>query len=147
MRVEGRWHLFRDGALRPVIDAVVQTPDGDWQPVLFLLGSGADRTVFNADFLSLLELMALPESETPQLGGVGGKAESIFVGTRLSFVRDDGKQVKVQGSFGVFTDPHSSDVSVLGRDVTDNFDVIYSFPKRQVTLLASPHSFQIEQAN
>jgi len=36
-----------------------------------------------------------------------------------------------------------SDVSVLGRDVTDNFDVLYSARIRQVTLLAAPHGFQI----
>ena len=50
----------------------------------------------------------------------------------------------VNGPFGVFTDPTSSDISVLGRDVTNNFDVIYSYPKRQVTLLARPHSYQIQ---
>jgi hypothetical protein len=115
MRVEDRWHLFRDGVSRPVLNAV--------------------------------ELMALPATETPLLGGVGGKAESIFVETRVGFTRDNGKQVEIRGSFGVFTDSQSSDISVLGRDVTDNFDVIYSYPKRQVTLLASPHSFQIKQAN
>lgn len=110
------------------------------------LDSGADRTVFNADFLPLLELMALPETDGQQLGGIGGMAESIFVETRLGFTRDNGKQVEICGSFAVFTNLQSSDVSVLGRDVTDNFDVMYSFPRRQVTLLAPPHNFQINQA-
>jgi hypothetical protein len=52
--------------------------------------------------------------------------------------------VTVQGPFGAFTDPISSDISVLGRDVTNNFDVIYSFSQRQVTLLAPPHGYQIQ---
>ena len=29
------------------------------------------------------------------------------------------------------------------RDVTNNFDVIYSHPQRQVTLLSPPHRFRI----
>jgi len=46
MRVEGRWHPFDDGLVRPVIDAAVQTPAGTWQSITLLLDAGADRTVF-----------------------------------------------------------------------------------------------------
>jgi hypothetical protein len=94
--------------------------------------------------LSLLSPLALPVAQTPELGGVGGKVSAVFIQTRLSFTRDDGKRVTVQGLFGVFTDLTSSDVSVLGRDVTNNFAVIYSYPKRRVTLLAPPHDYQIQ---
>ena len=144
MRVECRWHLFDDGALRPVIDAAVQIPTGSWQSVTFLLDAGADRSVFDSHFLSLLSPFALPLAQTPELGGVGGKVSCVFVQARLAFVRDDEKQVFVNGPFGIFTDPASSDLSVLGRDVTNNFDVIYSYPRRQVTLLAPPHGYQIQ---
>jgi hypothetical protein len=143
MRVDGRRHLFKDGVIRPVIDGVVQTPVGSWEPVLFLLDAGADRTVFDASFLTLLSPLGLPAAQAPALGGVGGPVGCLFVQTRIAFVRDDGKRVTVTGSFGVFTDPTSSDVSVLGRDVTNNFDVIYSFLHQQVILLAPPHGFQI----
>jgi len=144
MRVDGRWHLFKDGVVRPVIDAEVQTPTGAVEAVVFLLDAGADRTVFDASFLPLLAPFALPAAQSPQLGGVGGRVGCVFVQIRLSFKRDDGKRVTVRGPFGVFTDPASSDVSVLGRDVTNNFDVIYSYPKRQVTLLAPPHDYEIK---
>ena len=143
MRVEGRWHPFDDGLVRPVVDAVVQTPAGTWQGITLLLDAGADRTVFPAYFLSLLSPLVLPTEQTPELGGVGGKVGCVFVQTRLAFLRDDRKQVFVNGPFGIFTDHTSSDIAVLGRDVTNNFDVIYSYPKRQVTLLAPPHSYQI----
>ena len=143
MRIDGRWHLFRDGILRPVVDAAVKTPSGAWRPVTFLLDAGADRTVFDSGFLSLLLSLALPGDETPELGGIGGKVDCIFIQTRLAFVSYQGKRVTVQGPFGVFGDPGSSDVSILGRDVTNNFDVIYSYPKGQVILLAAPHDFQI----
>ena len=143
MRVEGRWHIFKDGVLRPVVEAVVQTPMGGWHEVRLLLDAGADRTVFDARFLSLLSPLAVTESETKELRGVGGKTECLFIQTRLAFARDDGKRVSVQGTFGVFTDPDSSDVSVLGRDVTNNFDVIYSYPQRQVIMLSAPHRYQV----
>ena len=143
MRIDGRWHLFKDGVLRPVDDASVKTPSGTWQPVMFLLDAGADRTVFDATFLSLLFSVALPGDETPELAGVGGEVDCIFIQTRLAFVGVDGTRATVKGPFGVFGDPNSSDVSILGRDVTNNFDVIYSYPKRQVTLLSAPHDFQI----
>jgi hypothetical protein len=144
MRVDGRWHRFKDGTLRPVIDAAVQTPEGTWQLVMFLLDAGADRTVVDASFLPLLSPLALPTAQTPELGGVGGKVGCVFIQTRLAFARDDGQRVTVQGPFGVFTDPATSEVPILGRDVTNNFDVIYSYPKRQVTLLAPPHDYQIQ---
>lgn len=144
MRIEGRWHLFKDGIFRPVIDAAVKTPMGTWEAVTFLLDAGADRTVLDASFLSLLAPLAVPATQTPELGGVGGRVECRFVRTAIAFVRDDGKQVTVQGHFGVFVDPASSDVSILGRDVTNNFDVIYSHPKREVLLLAPPHSYEIQ---
>lgn len=78
------------------------------------------------------------------MGGVGGKVECFFVQTRLALERHDGELVIINGPFGVFADPRSSDIPVLGRDVTNNFDVIYSFPKRQVLLLALPHSYQVQ---
>lgn len=143
MRVDGRWHRFRDDVLRPVIDAAVRMPSGDRQSVTFLLDAGANRTVFEASFLPLLSPLALPAGQAPALGGIGGKVNCVFVQNRIDFARHDGNQTTVSGPFGVFTDPTSSDISVLGRDVTNNFDVIYSYPKRQVILLAPPHGYQV----
>lgn len=143
MLVRGRWHTFDDGIIRLVVEGSVRTPLGDWEPVRLLLDAGADRTVFNSAFLPLLSPLALPEEQAPELGGVGGNVGCILIQTRLAFMRDDGNAVTVQGPFAVFTDPLSSDVSVLGRDVTNNFDVIYSYPKRRVTMLAPPHDYDI----
>ena len=119
MRIDGRWHRFRDDVLRPVLDAAVQLPTGGWQTVTLLLDAGADRTVFDASFLSVLSPFALPAAQTPELGGVGGKVGCVFVQTRLAFVRHDGRQIMVNGPFGVFTDPTSSDTSVLNQTTKD----------------------------
>ena len=144
MQIEGRWHPFWDTGIRPIVEAKIQVADGQWKSVMFLLDSGADRTVIDASLLHLLAPLSLPEEESLQLGGIGGNADCQFVQTVLAFDRNDGKQIKVNGTFAVFTNMASSDISILGRDITNNFDVIYSFPQREVLLLASPHSYTVQ---
>lgn len=144
MQIRGRWHPFDDDVLRPVLDVHIQTPDGNWESVIFLLDSGADRTVIDASYSSLLAPLAVPDEQAPQLGGVGGPVDCLFIQTRLRFIKDDGKSIIVNGTFAVFTNLASSDVSILGRDVTSNFDVIYSYPQREVLLLAAPHTYTVQ---
>jgi hypothetical protein len=144
MLVKGYWKLHEDGELRPVVDANVQTPDGRWKAVTFLLDAGADRTIIEEGLLFLLGPLVLPADESSKLSGIGGKTDFAFVQTILEFTRDDGKPSTVNGPFGIFTNPENSDLSVLGRDVTNNFDVIYSFPKREVLLLHPPHGYTVK---
>ncbi len=144
MLLKGRWNHFADGVVRPVIDAVVQTAGGTWEKVTFLLDSGANRTVLDASLFYLLAPLALQEEQSLQLGGIGGEVESQVVQTTLAFARDDGKQIKINGTFAVFANMTSSDISILGRDVTNNFDVIYSYPQREVLLLAAPHTYTVQ---
>jgi hypothetical protein len=42
-----------------------------------------------------------------------------------------------------FTESTATDLSILGRDVLDNFDVITSRRRNAVLLLAGNHRFQI----
>ena len=99
--------------------------DGQWVEVAFLLDAGADRTVLNARFLHLLRPLEVSESEPSHLAGVGGQVDTITIATVLGFKKDDGRPATVQGTFRVFTESESADLSVLGRDVTNNFSVIY----------------------
>jgi hypothetical protein len=62
----------------------------------------------------------------------------------IGFRRDDQSVVTVRGSFGVFTKGESADMSVLGRDVTNNFSVIYGYLNQVIALLALPHSYEIK---
>ena|SRR2546430_5483428 len=55
-----------------------------------------------------------------------------------------GQSITVRGSFGVFLEGESADLSVLGRDVTNNFSVIYDYPNQIIALLAPPHSYEIK---
>jgi hypothetical protein len=143
MRVNGEWLECDDGVIRPSMPGSVRIADGQMIEVTFLVDGGADRTVFSVDLLALLQPLATSETEQIHLAGVGGEAGSITVQTVVGFIRDDGRLITVRGAFGVFTDSESSEMSVLGRDVTNNFDVIYSFPRREVMLLGPPHSYQI----
>jgi hypothetical protein len=143
MRVNGKWLLCDDGVIRPVVLGFVQAADQHLVEVGFLLDAGADRTVFSARFLHRLRDLEPIGSEQILLSGVGGKTTSITIETVIEFARDDGQLVTVRGSFGVFTQAESADLSVLGRDVTNNFSVIYDYPNQVVALLASPHSYEI----
>ncbi|MGH9959953.1 MAG: hypothetical protein ACREBC_22990 [Pyrinomonadaceae bacterium] len=119
MRVNGQWLPGEDAVLRPIVPGVVRLADGGWLEVSFLLDAGADRTVFSARFLHRLQELETAGPEQMLLSGVGGAANSITVETAIGFVRDDGRLVTVRGSFGVFTEGESADLSVLGRDVTN----------------------------
>src|SRR5713101_5276535 len=70
MRVNGEWLICEDGVIRPTVTGVVRTPDGQVFEVPFLLDAGADRTVFSADFLSLLIPLRSREAEQIHLAGV-----------------------------------------------------------------------------
>jgi len=126
---------------------MVRLPDGDWVDVTFLLDAGADRTVFSARFLYLLTPLAISESAQSHLAGVGGTVGSITIETAIGFVRDDGRPIRVRGTFHVFTENESSDLSVLGRDVTNNFGIIYDYPNQTVALLSPPHYYEIRKAS
>jgi hypothetical protein len=144
MRVVGEWLPCDDGINRPSITGLVCLTDEQWTKVTFLLDSGADRTVFGAEFLSLLQPLESFSEEQIHLAGVGGPVGSITIETAIGFIRDDERLVRIRGRFSVFTNG-SGNMSVLGRDVTNNFSVIYDYPNQSVALLASPHYYEIKQ--
>ena len=147
MRINGKWLLCDDGETRPVVPGMVYLPDGRWLEVPFLLDAGADRTVFSPDFFNLLSPLQVTPAQAAHLAGVGGTVGSINIETAIGFVRDDGRPVRVRGVFHVFTESESSDLSVLGRDVTNNFGIIYDYPNQTVALLAPPHYYEIRNAS
>ena len=146
MRVDGKWFLGEDGVIRPTVPGFVRIADGRWSEVTFLLDAGADRTGFSARFLHKLRPLEKAELESARLTGVGGETNSITIECAISFERHVGQRVTVRGQFGVFTDIKSADLSLLGRDVTDNFAVIYDRLTETVALLAPPHFYEIRTA-
>ncbi|MBI3653626.1 MAG: hypothetical protein HY231_21555 [Acidobacteria bacterium] len=144
MRVNGEWLLCDDGIIRPSVSGLVRALDDQWVEVTFLLDCGADRTVFSSRFLHRLRGLEVGEGQQVYLAGVGGRVGSITVETTIGLIRDDERIVQVHGHFGVFTESESGDLSVLGRDVTNNFSAIYDYLNQAVTLLALPHHYEIK---
>ena len=69
-----------------------------------------------------------------------------MVESAIELTRDDGGPAVVRGKFTAFTDPGSTDMSVMSRDVLSNFHVIVSRPNSEVLLLAPRHRYEILHA-
>jgi hypothetical protein len=145
MLIMGEWQPFDDGVTRPTVRVHVLGGEGKLIGEDFLIDTGADRTAFSAAFLDRLRL---PTQNVPadfSLSGIGGSSDFVLVVTALEFVRDDRGSARVRGEFAAFTDPVATDLSVLGRDVLDNFDVILSRRRNEVLLLAPRHQYRVER--
>lgn len=145
MLIRGIWKLCEDGVTRPIVSATVGADGGKQEDELFLIDSGADRTVLTADLIAALGLPATPAASGLALSGVGGTQRFVEVSGALVFVRDDGGPATVRGTSAGFQDPSATDFSILGRDVLNNFDVILSRPRGEVLLLAPNHHYRVEK--
>jgi len=144
MQISGEWYLCDDGVVRPVIRGEVRTDSGFWQPALFLVDTGADRTVLSAAVLALLHLQPVMTQE--RLGGVGGVADAVAVETQVRFSREEAGKVVFRGQYAAVTELEALDMSVLGRDITDTFAVIVDRPRDVVCLLGQRHYYTIGQS-
>ncbi|HEV8717919.1 MAG TPA: hypothetical protein VGX03_34520 [Candidatus Binatia bacterium] len=144
MLIIGEWKLRDDGVTRPIVQASVRGSGGNLVAADFLIDSGADRTVFSAALPRRLRLPATNAQPDFSLTGIGGTSDFVLVTTVLEFTGADGRPVRVRGEFAGFTDPAATDLSVLGRDVLDNFDLIISRRRNEILLLAPRHQYRIE---
>ena len=76
------------------------------------------------------------------LSGIGGTSEFVLVTIIIALMRDDGGLVQIRGEFASFTDPKALNMSVLGRDVLDNFDLIIGRHRNEI--LGSSQGAQLE---
>jgi len=143
MEVRGEWLLCDDGTVRPVIRGEVQTGDGSWLHVPFLLDTGADATVLDADTLTTLGLTTAPSGM--RLGGVGGVVSSVLVTTVIRLSREDGVPIHLRGRYAAFTDLDALDMSVLGRDILNLFAVVVDHPGGSILLLRDRHAYRVER--
>ena len=146
MLIAGKWQVGDDGVLRPLVRAAVSGIDGRLVADDFLIDSGADRTVLSAALLARLSLPTRSAPSGSTLSGIGGGCAFVLVTSAVEFIREDGGVVRVRGEFAGFTDPTATDLSILGRDVLDNFDLIISWRRSEVLLLAPRHYYRIERA-
>lgn len=130
-----------NGVRRPYLTILVRSRDGAWVPLPFLIDSGADATFLDA---SCLQQLAKAPGVTSEriVSGVGGKAAYIQFATALRFESEEGAKT-FTGTIGVFTDPEACDTPVLGRDVLDNFRLIFDRGRNSILLLSPPHDYEV----
>jgi hypothetical protein len=143
MRIEGEWFRCEDGVMRPTVRIYASGGNGERERDLFLVDSGSDHTVLSAHFVGRLRMPG--SAPPPDLGlqGIGDGAGFVVVNAVLELTRNDGVPAIVRGEFAAFTDPQVSDLSILGRDVLDNVDVILSRRRDEVLLLAANHRYAV----
>jgi hypothetical protein len=141
MLIPGVWHQCDDGMVRPVIQGELLALNGLWVKALFLLDTGADRTVLSADVLAALQLQ--PVGSPVRLGGVGGMTDSVVVETHIRLTHDQPGKVSFRGQFAAFDKVEALDMSVLGRDILNLFAVIIDKPGESLCLLGQQHYYTI----
>jgi hypothetical protein len=141
MHIRGEWLLSDDGVVRPVIRGEVLAGDGSWQRVLFLVDTGADRTVLSSGALAAIGRQRLVGHG--RLGGLGGAADSVVVETQIRLTREAAGKVLFRGRYFAVPEPEALDMSVLGRDITGLFAVIVDRPGDLVGLLGQQHRYTI----
>lgn len=145
MLIVGEWQVGDDGTRRPVVRADILGRDNRSVAEDFLVDSGADRTVLSAAVLERLQLPPRHGEPGLALSGIGGESGFVLVTTVLIFVRDGGGAVRIRGELAGFTDSTATDLSILGRDVLDHFDVLLSRRRDDVLLIAPPHHYRVER--
>jgi hypothetical protein len=144
MVIAGEWRLCDDGVTRPVLGGKVLAADGPFHAEFFLVDSCADRTVFSAALLHKLQFSRGQPDPAATLQGIGGQRAFVLVNTVVEFTKEDGGPVRVRGEYAAFTDPAATDLSILGRDVLNLFDIIVSKRRQEVLLVAGNHRYRVE---
>jgi hypothetical protein len=68
----------------------------------------------------------------------------MLVRSTLTLYATDGSPARIQGDFEAFADAATADMSILGRDVLDHFDLVFSRRHNDVLLLATNHAYQVQ---
>jgi hypothetical protein len=145
MRIVGEWFLCTDGETRPVVKAYTADAGGAEVERRFLIDTGADWTVLTAELLAMLGLPSAPPPAGIALTGVGSRPAFVVVRTTLTLYADDQSPARLQGEFAAFTDPAAADMSILGRNILDHFDLVLSRRRNEVLLLAANHQYRVER--
>lgn len=123
------------GIFRPYISADVLSLANEWVTVDFWVDSGADETFLDFTFIKKFNIDTKGIDVEDDVGGVGGSGVPYFqIDSALKLISPGGTKV-FKGKINVFLDPHSSEVPLLGRDVLDNFVVIFDRKKNSILLL------------
>lgn len=131
------------GIVRPYISCEILTPKEDWITIDFLIDTGADETFLDFNSIKRLQLKTDGIDVKSDVGGIGGSDIPYFqIDSALKLISTSGTKI-FKGKLNVFLDPHSSEIPLLGRDVLDNFNVIFDKNQNIVFLLDENEGYHI----
>ena len=143
MRIEGRWLVGIDGVERPVFDGYLEVPSGIQLAVSLLIDTGADFTVLAPDVAQQFVSVVRPTPTSTTAGGIGGTQPVHELAVDLLLPTTSGQRARIRGPLPILLAPGSLELSVIGRDLLDQFALIYDRPQSVLLLLALPDTFAL----
>jgi predicted aspartyl protease len=143
MRIDGRWLAGADGVERPVFDGYVAGPSV-LLPIVLLIDTGADLTVLAPGVADQLASSIQITPTVTLASGVGGTQQLHEIAVDLLLPTTSGQRARIRGPLPVLLAPGSLEFSVIGRNLLDQFSLIYSRPKGTLALLNPPDSFTLQ---
>ena len=146
MRIVGEWLVDDNGVRCPVVRVAVRAADGRMEAEDFLVDSAPiGRSSARACWKSS-GFPAVPAPAGLTLEGIGGESEFMLVNTSVRIHSDDGGGANMHGEFAAFIEVSTTEMSILGREILDHFDVILSRRRNEVLLLTKEHSYRVVTA-
>jgi hypothetical protein len=143
MRIVGEWLKCDDGVVRPAVHARVAGVNGAFFADDFLIDTGADRTVLSAALLAKLGPATTQPAAETVLQGISGNSPFVLLKSVIVLMCDEGGFAHLRGEFAAFTEPSSTELSILGRDILNHFDIILSRRNNEILLLAPKHQYRV----
>jgi predicted aspartyl protease len=143
MHIEGHWLADADGVERPVFHGVIVAPGGVQLAISLLVDTGADITVLAPAVAQQLSDIVQPTLTTTVAGGVGGTQQVYELAVDLLLPTTSGQRARIRGPLPVLLASGALDRSVIGRNLLDQFTLIYSRPQRLLLLLTPPDTFTL----
>lgn len=145
MRIEGRWLVGSDGVERPVFNGLIVAPSGIELGIALLIDTGADITVLAPEAAQHLANVVLPTTTTTIAGGIGGTQQLYELGVDLLLPTTSGQRARIRGPLPVLLTPGTLDISVIGRNLLDQFTLIYARSRNILLLMTPPDTFTLHR--
>lgn len=143
MRIKGRWVAGADGVERPVFDGHIAASGGVQHAVSFLIDTGADFTVLAPAVAQRLTDVVQPTPTTTLAGGIGGMQPVYEIAVDVLLPTTSGQRARIRGPLPILLTPGVLDLSVIGRNLLDQFTLIYDRPQGLLLLLTAPDTFTL----
>jgi hypothetical protein len=143
MRIEGRWLPGPGGVARPVLDGYLAAPGGFQLALSFLIDTGADSTILAPDGAQHLSGVAQPTPTGATAIGIGGALPMHELAVDLLLPTHAGQRARIHGPLPIVLTLGALELSVIGRDVLDQFTLIYDHPQGLLFLLTPPDTYAL----